>query len=431
MNKFLIIALAAFFAAGSLFGSNKYFEMTAFASARPMSVTVDTQIDLTFDPSSRKLQGSGSLKEYSSYQYMHRIITVLLPDNYYMDTPVGRKSVPDGTVVSVSGTMSARRGFINQNGGEEIPSILTVEIPLDESFKEYGAGEYALVIPIELSMQEAYGSYSAKYEFTPWNNLIEGQEIIMSDGNTLDSVQIDDPIVEIPGDVISVSPMAFYSSGCREVTIPMQIVSASGAFEGSAVDRAIWDDGCQKVCAGMFKNAVNLSEIKLTEGMTFIEENAFIGCSSLESVSLPASMKTIGNYAFQDCSGMTYLEIAGDVTVVARTTAGSPFKGSGITEITVKSGVTKIPARLYVEAFALEGLNLPDTVSVIGSRAFDGANNVTVYYEGNESGWKKITRNGFMPAEVVYAERVLESNDDILENNQMLYDAVTPVQITT
>ena len=46
----------------------------------------------------------------------------------------------------------------------------------------------------------------------------------------------------------------------------------------------------------------NVTEIVIPEGVEEIEEDAFFGCSSLKSVSIPNSVTFIGDGAFMDCS---------------------------------------------------------------------------------------------------------------------------------
>ena len=47
----------------------------------------------------------------------------------------------------------------------------------------------------------------------------------------------------------------------------------------------------------MFYNCVNLTHINLEEGLESIGESSFRK-TAIEEISIPASVKTIGNYAF-------------------------------------------------------------------------------------------------------------------------------------
>ena len=57
-------------------------------------------------------------------------------------------------------------------------------------------------------------------------------------------------------------------------------------------------------------------EITLNEGITKIYDYAFWGCSSLENINLPSTLKSIDGYAFYDCSNLDSVEIPGSVTTI-------------------------------------------------------------------------------------------------------------------
>jgi len=64
--------------------------------------------------------------------------------------------------------------------------------------------------------------------------------------------------------------------------------------------------------ARAFKNCTNLFEIVLPVGLTTIEEETFSG-SGLTEITIPASVESIGDYAFAGCSGLTEITIPASV----------------------------------------------------------------------------------------------------------------------
>ena len=56
--------------------------------------------------------------------------------------------------------------------------------------------------------------------------------------------------------------------------------------------------------------------IKFDGDVTTIGDNAFWGCSSLTSITIPDSVTSIGNYAFYNCSSLTSVTIGDSVTTI-------------------------------------------------------------------------------------------------------------------
>ena len=104
---------------------------------------------------------------------------------------------------------------------------------------------------------------------------------------------------------------------------------------------------------------------------------AFSGCSGLTSLTIPSGVTSIGNYAFQDCSGLTSLTIPSGVTSIGNCAF---YDCSGLTSLTIPSGVTSIGNYAFYGCSGLTSLIIPSGVTSIGKWAFRGCSGLTSIY---------------------------------------------------
>ena len=123
-----------------------------------------------------------------------------------------------------------------------------------------------------------------------------------------------------------------------------------------------------------FDGCSSLTSLTLPSSVTSIGSSAFSGCSGLTSLTLPSSVTSIEWSAFSGCSGLTSLTLPSSVTSIG----GSAFSGcSGLTSLTLPSSVTEIGSSAFSGCSGLTSLTLPSSVSSIGSFAFSGCSGLT------------------------------------------------------
>ncbi len=80
-----------------------------------------------------------------------------------------------------------------------------------------------------------------------------------------------------------------------------------------------------------FEDCTGLTTVTIGDGVTSIGECAFLSCASLSSVNIPDGVISIGEYAFAGCNSLTSIAIPSSVAVIG----GSAFNCDKLTEIIV------------------------------------------------------------------------------------------------
>ncbi len=199
--------------------------------------------------------------------------------------------------------------------------------------------------------------------------------------------------IEIPDSVISIGAYAFDDCyGLQSITLP---------FTGATRDE-IYDDhfgyifGARSSMENKTYVPASLKTVIIT-GDTEIDGHAFIGCSYIQSITIPDSVTSIGGSAFENCSSLTNINIHQSVTSIGYSAfygcssltsinipdsvteiGSSAFSGcSSLASIVIPDGVTLIEGRTFSRCSSLTSINIPDSVTSIGGAAFYGCSSLT------------------------------------------------------
>ena len=126
---------------------------------------------------------------------------------------------------------------------------------------------------------------------------------------------------------------------------------------------------------GAFNGCTSLESIVFPEGISKIYSYAFFGCTSLKSIALPKDLKTIDQSAFSGCSGLTNIEIPEGVTEID----DSAFGFCGLESVSIPASVT------WIGDYAFEGNEGMTIYGVTGSAAETYANNNGFTFVGKSS----------------------------------------------
>lgn len=361
--------------------SNQTIDAHAEAD-QSVTVTVQTKVGLSIDrsvPESPVVIGEGDIYMTTADAYSRRVVDVIIPDEFSMETPVGQADSPDGTEVTFKGSLNARNGFENykaKNGidGKNIGDLyigkIRVSIPFTREFQKYGVGTYSITVPVTFEMKSLYGSYSKDLDFTPWDTLIANGDITVAE-NVLTGVTRDDMILDIAPYVSGITA-SLKNLTYKEVDFPVSLVTTDNKqpLMNSAVEKVVFAEGTEIIPRRICSGAKMLVDVELPESVRVFDDECFCLCSklTLDYIRNPHDI-TLGSASFAYCKSIKELYICkGMKTKIGG--GGGPFYDSGIEKVTVADDVGTIPEWICYGCESITEISFPQSEFVIENFAF-------------------------------------------------------------
>lgn len=173
----------------------------------------------------------------------------------------------------------------------------------------------------------------------------------------------------------------------------------NGVFNGSDIVSVIIPDSVELIGQNAFYGCDYLEEVFVSAGsrLAAIGNNAFSGCDALKSMYIPAGMTTLGNAAFNNCSGLNEFTVSDDNPVFRAENGHLIERASatlirGVNNSEVPEGVQVIGQAAFRRAGGITQLSIPVSVTEIGNYFIADSTIAAIVYEGTQEQWDAIEK---------------------------------------
>lgn len=160
-----------------------------------------------------------------------------------------------------------------------------------------------------------------------------------------------------------------YGNGQLEEIIVEKGTTTLGnyAFQYARATSVSLPSTLRQIGNGAFKGCSHLTRIDLPTSVTSIGDRAFMECTELEAFDWPGIITSIPNDAFNDCSSLTTFTIPDTVEAIGD---GAFCNCSGLLQIDIPGSVTSIGDNAFRNCYHMESATFHSGLQRIGSSAF-------------------------------------------------------------
>lgn len=160
--------------------------------------------------------------------------------------------------------------------------------------------------------------------------------------------------------------------------LPVKAIENYAFYGRSTIESVILPKEIESIGAYAFSGCYHIRSVSFAEGLQVIGTGAFLGCSALQSVDIPASVCSIGSSAFSFCSSLASLSCALGNEVYYVSSDCLIRKEDAVlilgcrNSVIPKKGVTALASEAFSGCAGLKEFTLPSCITSLGTGVFSG-----------------------------------------------------------
>lgn len=195
-------------------------------------------------------------------------------------------------------------------------------------------------------------------------------------------VTIEAKVKKTPKPTKTPTPTATPTATVKPITTPA--VTPANTPRPDEVLTLYYNDENAEQVGKQISNSKIPVHVIVENSVTSIGDFAFSGCSGLTSITIPDSVTRIENDAFEGCSGLTSITVADEnstydswnnCNAIIETNTNTLI--AGCKKTTIPDSVTSIGESAFDGCSGLTSITIPDSVTSIGEFAFEGCSGLT------------------------------------------------------
>ena len=148
---------------------------------------------------------------------------------------------------------------------------------------------------------------------------------------------------------------------------PVVNVSATSITGNTTIETMVLPNSLKTITERLFYNCTNLRQVSIPDSVTEIGRYAFAHCDRLQSIVIPNSVEEVGEYCFEACLNLTSVQLSSSMKVLRTHLFASC---NSLAHLEIPEGVESTEFAIVEYCDSLKSVTFPSTLKSLGNQTF-------------------------------------------------------------